>query len=435
MRALLWRRLAAGLIVMIALAGCAGLGGEPEIVATVPPFVPTAIPELPADAEGDADTEQEAAPPIAAAAEVAATTGTFSGVVHNASADEIAPADLQVLLYVLDDRFDEQVLQTRTDADGRYRFEDVPVRRGWHYLVSVQYGGGYFAGNMVAGTPDAPDVELPVTVYDVTADPAAITISSVLAQVTPVEGGLRVIQIFQFRNDTRWLYVTEQPVDDAHNVSIAVRLPAGAQVLAFDDQRRYVLSADGETVISLEPVFPGERHMMHISYLLPYSGPLTVEQPLDYRLDGPVEMVAPDALVVETAQLTASGAEIIEGTRFVTYAGDLSLPAGDALRYQVSGGVVTGSTTSSPPGGTLLATVGGAALGMMLVAGGWFYLRRREPQGATHAVDERHQIDELVAGIAELDRLYQAGQIDAAAYQAERGQLKARLADLMRPGA
>lgn len=437
-------RLLAALFIAVLLAACGGdLAGEPQVVATVPPRAtvpPTAdaevpfsldAPEVDADALGEASDEQAPAMPPAASDEAA---GVFTGLVTNASSGSPVAEGQRVLLYVVNQSFEEEVLETFTDTEGRYRFEDVPVRRGWHYLVSVQYGDGFFTGGMVAGTPDNPDADMPVSVFDVTDDPAVIVIDDVLTQVIPVEGGLQFVQIFRFTNTSDLLFLTGEAIDDTRNVSVRVSLPAGVQVTAFEDQRRYVLADDGRTVLNTQPVFPGDRHIVHVSYVLPDNSPVQISQPLHYRLSGSVQIIAPDMLRIDAPQLTTGSSEIINGNTFRTYGGSLNLDAGASLQYSIS------RTTVSTLDTTTLAAAVLAGMGTLALLGAFvLYWRSQrgtpQPQpvpAAASGADLQAQIDDLVTQIADLDREQRAGNISAAAYQERRGQLKARLAALMK---
>jgi len=342
-----------------------------------------------------------------------------------------------VLLYVVNEAFEENVLETTTDDGGRYRFDEVPVRRGWHYLVSVQYGEGFFTGGMVAGTPDSPDANVPVSVYDVTNDPTVIVIEDVLTQVIPVEGGFQFVQIFRFGNTSDRLFLTDDIVDESRNASVQVTLPEGAQVTAFEDQRRYALAEDGRTVINTQPVFPDESHIMHVSYTLPENSSVRVEQPLHYQLTGPVQIIAPEVLDIDAPQLTSGSSEVLNGNTFRTYSGSLNLEAGAALQYTISL-----ATSDALDTNTLIAAVLAGVGTLVLLSAFFLYWRsqrgadQQQPVAATAApappVDLQAQIDDLVTQIADLDREQRAGNISAAAYQQRRGQLKARLAALMK---
>lgn len=456
-------RLLAALLVVVLLAlmasltACGGdLAGEPPVVATLPPRATTPptqdvdvpfsldMPEIGAGTEfvppaGSAADEQAPAMPPANAGDE--TLGVFSGLVTNASSGGPVNEGQRVLLYVVNERFEEDVLETTTGPDGRYRFEDVPVRRGWHYLVSVQYGDGFFTGGMIAGTPSNPDADMPVSVFDVTDDPTVIVIDDLLTQVIPVQEGLLFVQIFRFSNTSDRLYLSGDVIDETRNASVRVTLPAGAQVTAFEDERRYVLSGDGRTVLNTQPVFPGDRHIIHVSYILPDNGTVRVDQPLHYRLSGPVQIIAPEALRINAPQLTTGAREVINGNTFRTYSGSLSLEAGAALQYTVSRSGSSGAVDAT----TLLAALL-AGLGTLALLGAFMlYWRSQQanrppqaapagvaPSGDTASVDIQTQIDDLVTQIADLDSQYRAGEVSAAVYQERRGQFKARLTTLMR---
>ena len=59
---------------------------------------------------------------------------------------------------------------------------------------------------------------------------------------------------------------------------------------------------NGSVVSDTQPVFPGDAHVMHVAFSLPYSDSmsLAITQPVDYPLKGQVEvLVQPGAMSVD----------------------------------------------------------------------------------------------------------------------------------------
>jgi hypothetical protein len=204
--------------------------------------------------------------------------------------------------------------------------------------------------------------------------------------------------------------------------SVSITLPPGAQVInTGGDAQRYVLSEDGRRLMDTAPVFPGGDHLVHVIYALPYEGSTNIQLPLDYTLDGTVQLlVEADRLSVSSEQLTPLGPQTMQGMVFQGYAATLSLAAGEVLSFSVAGSP-TGQIAGIPTPNLLaygLIAIGSLSL---LVAAALYYFGRRMPAS-------NQQLREvIIEQIAELDELHTQGKIDPGAYQERRAKLKARL--------
>ncbi len=88
----------------------------------------------------------------AAATEAVAATGTVSGTVTNQTEGASVPADLALNLHVISsDGNGAQTLNTTVNADGSYRFADVPIETGGQYLLTTLYSGVSFSSDIITG--------------------------------------------------------------------------------------------------------------------------------------------------------------------------------------------------------------------------------------------------------------------------------------------
>jgi hypothetical protein len=385
--------------------------------------------------------------------EVVTDTFTINGQVTNGTAGASVPADMELTLFVFPPDATQQQFETTADANGAYSFTDVPFQSDWSYVVTTAYRDHVFTSPLTPGSQLTGDpATLPVTIYELTEDPAVIEIVGMVTQTNVSGDNLEVAQVFSIANNSDRAYSTTQTTPDGRTISLVFPLPPGAIVPGFAEQGRYVFVQDEFTVLDTVPVLPGEEHIVQLIYFISYGGDAIIEQELNYALNGPVRLlVRPENVVVTSDQLTAQGPEVVGNAQFASYGAELSLPAGSVLSYELSG---QGGASSAVPVTQAAATSDNLLpilLALLLVGVVvavffllFYYYRRRAvtdeaavpsqtlPRRRGKAQREAQLIDILVTQIAELDASYEAGEIEKTAYDRERADLKTRLSDLMR---
>lgn len=373
-------------------------------------------------------------PETTADANAEALQGTVTGTVINGTAGSIVPSELPVNLVVSSGGTLVTQQQINVSADGSYTFSNVPVIADADYVVATVYRDRLFTSEFVIGDPAVTAMNLPLTIYELTEDPAVISMSGIVAQVSAIGDTLEVREVIRFKNNSDRVFTSNNDLGENRFASLVVALPPGATIVSFDDPNRYVLSEQDFSFVDTAPVYPGEDHLAVVVYILPYDGnPALIEQPLNYALDGQVRLLMyPETLTVKSEQLPIIGPQILGDKTYAGYGTTLQLGAGDVIGYEVSGAPainVTGVSTTSATSGSgvlpiLLLIVGGAAV----LAGLLLFFRNR---GTSSPVDTQRLIDALVQQIAEIDEAHSAGQLNHDLWQRQRAQLKARLAELL----
>ena len=363
------------------------------------------------------------------AAPVTLAAGTVSGQVTHGTAGGSVPDDLTVTLHIFDSTFAEETLDTTLDADGRYAFENVDIAADKRYVITARYDERVYGTDFVAGDPTNPALDLPLTLYDVTSDSSAIEIGMMVQQISVSGDSLQVAQVVSFSNTSDRLYSTDQALGPDQFASVQLVLPEGASLLGFDDEQRYVLAEDDRTVYDTVPVVPGDGHIMHVLYELPYSGSLDLPQTLGYALSGQAQLlVSPVSIAVSGPAFTATGQQAMGSNNYATFTATGPLPAGTDFGVTVSGQPQTQTATDAAavPTETLVPLLLFAAGITILGVGAFMFVRdRRRPAPDTNLMDA------LVRQIAELDELHASGQLEDAAYEKRRASLKARLVEVM----
>jgi hypothetical protein len=345
-----------------------------------------------------------------------------------------------VELFVLDADFRlVDQFATVADAEGRFSIAEVPIVPDGRYIARVAYRDRIYTTRITPASAFVDGaLDLPITIYELTEDPAVLTIEGLVTQVTAVGDSLQVLQVFNFRNDSDRAYSTSATTEEGLPISVVISLPPGALIMGFGEQGRYVASEDQTAVVDTLPVLPGQGHLVEVIYLVPYNGDAIVEQAINYSLAGQVRLLArPLNIGVRSDQLPSLGVETVGSTEYAAYGASLTLSPGQAVRYQITGAGVPVSETGQPLTVTdtslPLAIIIGIALEVLLVIGlvVWFRRRRAASQPARSA--ETVLMDALIRQIAELDADYEAGRLAQDDYERQRAALKGRLAALMTP--
>jgi len=368
--------------------------------------------------------EQVAQPPSASsAADDAAVIGTISGSVVNGTAGAVVPDGLSVALQTLTRDFQEVDFRMTGVENGRYRFEDVPIRADQMFVVTVVYGERVFASSMIPADPDNPDSEIPLSVFETTDDLGAVEVNLWVTRYErrddDVDGDAIATQIVSFHNASDRAVARFLPEFDVE-VSGQVTLPTGAEVLNTDELVRCCLIADG-VLYDNRPLLPGEDNMLRIVYALPTADSIPISYPLNHRVTNALElMIEPGAFTVAGGGFVSQGRQQFSTGTYDIYLADAPAP-GAVVSYQLTPAAMPSEFASPAPiVPLLLGAVGGGLMVIALL----LYWRLR--------VSGRQRAESLIEQIADLDARYRSGSLAADRYQRERERLKARLAPLLR---
>ena len=268
--------------------------------------------------------------------------GTITGEVIQGTANAILPDVISVALHVLDAEGNESNFEMQVLQDGMtYNFEDILIRHDYTYFLTAIYQGVVFYSEIVFGTPESPDLTLPVEIYEATSDESAIEIDLFLLRLMPSGDEIVIQQLINFSNTTDRVYRGDNQIDGFTYDSVRIPIPNGATIINSVDLVPRFLMLEGEgqqTILDTQPVLPNSDHLVEVVYTLPFSlddSRLNIELPTRYNLIQPVEvMVQPGRYTIQSDDFTSSGTQHFSVGVFESFLSE-PMTAGSLITFDV----------------------------------------------------------------------------------------------------
>ena len=387
--------------------------------------------------------------------------GLIAGTLFQGTAGGPPLPQLDVVLNIYQQA---NLLTTRSatvDADGGFRFEDLPLDIGYYYLVETEYGGIRYTSPILAFSgPDftedrtGPDrIETSLPVYETTTDNSGLHINRANWIIEHEPGFLLIGQVFTFgnRSDRTYLGARTDGVDLP--VTLALTLPAGAQGVTLQDGE---IGGDyrqlGQTLFDTRPVPPGDgSRQVFVRFRIPFdANSAETTFPVVYEI-AQLNLLVADlpALEVDISLAddagAATGRDTIQGVLFRRWSAPVS--ADTPVRIALRGLIAAGGRDPRPGGETQLnrelpvATspldariplAFGGVVGLVLLAAVTLFVRREGSRSAPTLEDWTTRRQDLIAQIARLDDLHALGELDERAWRQQRAQRKAELLAIAR---
>jgi hypothetical protein len=215
------------------------------------------------------------------------------------------------------------VLETTTDADGRFRFDGLATDAGLEYWPEVTYlGVRYPSAEPLRFDAELADLPVTLTVFETTDDDSAIRLDSVHMIAESFGQVMRITEIHLFGNSGDRTYVGPKG-SAAVSTTVLIPLPDQAIGLALEQESTPDQFVQGEGGLrGTQPVPPGEgTSIAFFSYHLPVDGQIV---PLERKFAYPVValnlLAAQPGLTVRSSQLQSRGLQSFQGRQFEFYA-------------------------------------------------------------------------------------------------------------------
>jgi len=351
-----------------------------------------------------------------------AATGEISVLISNGTLGAEVPEGLSVTLYGVSGQTMVFEIEGEAGATGEFVFEGIETAEGMLYgAVAEHQGVSYFseAGSMQANLET---LELPLTIYDITQDPALVSVEQlhVLFEFN-APGVVGVLEVWVISNTGDRTFAPSEG-------GIEIILPDGASALRFSEGEagdRYQLTDRG--FLDSSPIRPGiGGAQLLFTFDLPYVRRLDFSQLMNYPVLA-VDVLLPEGgPVIREGDLLDSGSrQVSSGTLHTYSAGPIA--SGEALEFRITGRLpgAAGEGGLTPQMGLV---IGGAVLGIVLIGIGlWWYRFGGRPSATKPSMDE----NDILQAIAELDDEHAAGKISDSEHRQRREELKQRAIELM----
>ena len=267
---------------------------------------------------------------LAVAGPAAAKEGFIAGTVVNASRGRTPEAGSEVVLRI---RLSGQFVpfdQTKTDAQGRFRFGHVPLGRSYVYQPGANRDGVHYPGPALEITPERPSAFVELAVCDAVAEPCPLVIRRQEIAMRHEPGALYVTESILVDNPTATCYVGRAGEEGSQPITLQMAIPSEFTRVTFHEEfygRRFGI-ADGKLVTGI-PWPPGRRELA-FTYVVPTkAASYRWQRPLDLPCDV-VRVRVEDAGPGEVACNLDRGPDEKAGA--VTFASEGSaLPAGHTV--------------------------------------------------------------------------------------------------------
>lgn len=378
---------------------------------------------------------------------VAQTTqnGTITGTVRNGSTDEPVAAGTIVTLNAYNNSFtNAETLTTAVAADGRFQFTLSDKPADWVYMVSTTYQELSFSSNIVKLAADQ-SLDLPLTVYESTSDPANIIISNLQISLNFVGQEAQVSELYTVSNEATAVFTGGS--EGAGTVQI--NLPESAQSPSFERgmgpnsgyfPATEFIQQDGRWYDTLA-LRPGPNGLtLRVTYSLPLADAFDLSRQLPYQTKS-VTVALPDGgldFAADGWQQQASQSAGENGV-FLNYTREGLMPNSElALTFSGTAAFVPATASTSSTAGDWIISLG---IVLLIATIALRLLRPRKntvrlPQLATagpaplRPETDKAERRQLLSALADLDIAYQSGQLAEAAYQQQRQDIKNRLRNI-----
>ena len=192
--------------------------------------------------------------------------GAIEGVVVHA-ADHTPAAGAEVVLRAKIDGQLLPVAETTADAQGRFRFAELPTDGRIVYLPGANRGGMHYPGPSVRLSSLRPRAEVTLNVHEAVTFPNPLVVRQHTITLCPEPGVLRVTESMLIDNPTAACYVGQAADKHGEPVTLQLAIPADfARYFASEFFGRRFSLMDGKLVTGV-PWPPGQRELT-FSYVL-----------------------------------------------------------------------------------------------------------------------------------------------------------------------
>ncbi|MEM7029711.1 MAG: c-type cytochrome [Chloroflexota bacterium] len=365
--------------------------------------------------------------------------GQITGFLRNGTTGEMLP-NTPVNLYALSSA--GEVVQTysgQSDTSGRYTFSSLNANHTVSYaLEGFHQSISYISPDPIFFLPDSKEVVQDLVLFDVTDSDEMIVQQRLHRIVVFDPNQVRLADVHVFVNEGNQTYIG-RAAEDGQLATLKVALPENAFSVQFQDE---TIRGFGDHYLSQRTVIPGQETFVSVQYNLPYDGgsEFRLETPLFYEVESINVLAADVGQTIDSTLVEFQGTEEFQGNTYQLLRG--ANPSAnepwimDITNIDVPEPIVP---ANSPENAVVPQTVGQdqtlllytlLGIGAATLIFSLFY-SRTTPKSSTNVTRLASEKRRLFILLAELERQYQAGEIDSPRYHQLRAQNRAKLKQML----
>jgi hypothetical protein len=318
------------------------------------------------------------------------------------------------------------VYTTTLSADGTFAFDGLSLSDET-LVARTTYQGVTYTSAFTTFEAGMQDVSLPITIFEVTEDPAELSILQLHLFIEQRDDRLHFEAYCWYGNTGDRTYVGQKSANGEKRTTAAFTLPQGAENVSFDSASlggRFVERESG--FADTRPILPGEEMGetpdLLVTYEVAYQEGLELQHVFDLPVRRIVLVLPQDNLVVEGAGITPQETQM--GAALYV-AGPLV--ADEPLAFTVVPASVGQGGTGAE--GQASKGTGGLAIGLAALAAAAMVIYLMWGTSAPGAVPA--PVRPQVEAIAALDADFEAGKLSEQAYREKRRSLKREVRELL----
>jgi len=193
-----------------------------------------------------------------------AVAGTIEGTVVNTSSGASVPCRVEVALHVQVHHEFVPFQETISDAQGRFRFQRLPVDDGVVYQVGATRHGVFYPGPRIPLNELQPIARAQLSVCDAVAGPSPLRLERMDVVIRPESGLLKVTESLLVDNPSHTCYVGQADSQGADPVTLELSIPPDFERTTFDQEffgRRFAVF--NHKLVTNVPWTPGQRELRY----------------------------------------------------------------------------------------------------------------------------------------------------------------------------
>ncbi len=260
--------------------------------------------------------------------------GTIEGEVANTSSGAPVPCQTEVVLQMQTNGQFIPFRDVTSDAEGRYRFKNLPEGADYLYLVGANRHGIFYPGPRIRLVNPKPNAYAELSVCDAVTKPNPLVLKKMDVTIRPELGMLKVTESLLIENPTRTCYVGEAAMEGGAAITLALSVPPDFQRMTFDKEffgRRFAVFEN--RVVTSIPWTPGEREVRYTYVLRNTQEAAIWRRPMDLSCSDVtvrIEGKSPDEVRCGLLSRLPDDAKAV----IYTSAGQ-TIPAGRVLRVEL----------------------------------------------------------------------------------------------------